>query len=75
MNPVKPDPTYEGLLIQARALNRIVECVEAQLKHYRDKDYSLQEKRLDALERSLESEREMNAILTRELEEATSPSC
>ena len=68
MGAFKPDPTYEGLLIQARALNRIVDCVEVQLKCYRDKDYSLQERRIAALEQSLESEREMNAILTAELE-------
>lgn len=59
------------LLLQARALHRIVKCVEAQLSYYRNKDYACSEKRLAELESQIQSERTMNDILTRELESST----
>jgi hypothetical protein len=70
MNKFTPDPTYEGLRIQANALFQIAKASEKIQATYMKKDYSLSEPRLKALEESLRSERDMNAILTRELEEA-----
>ena len=63
-----PSTDPEALRIQAMALHRMCSATEAQLHHYRQKDYSNSEPRLASLEAAVESEREMNAILTAELE-------
>lgn len=68
MNRLKPAGSYSGLLKQTLALNMLADSFEKELKFYRDKNYSLNENRLKELEESLESEREMNAVLTEELE-------
>lgn len=65
-----PSTDPEALRIQAMALHRMCSATEAQLHHYRQKDYLTGEEHLAALEAAVESEREMNAILTAELEEA-----
>ncbi len=44
----------------------LVSSLEGQLEHYRSQDYTLAKARLDTLEQSLNSEREMNEILTNE---------
>lgn len=44
----------------------LVESLEGQLSHYRDKDYKLSERRLNGLEQSLISEQQMNETLTNE---------
>lgn len=64
---ISDDP--EEAKLQARALVGLVNSAEAQLHYYREKDYSLSEARLVALEEALESEKRMNAILTEELEQ------
>lgn len=63
-----PDNSYEGLKRQAFAMSNLVDSLEKQLSHYRSKDYELSERRLAKLEENLESEREMNAKLTEEIE-------
>lgn len=47
----------------------LVSSLEGQLEHYRNQDYTLAKARLDTLEQSLNSEREMNEILTNEITE------
>lgn len=64
-----PSSDYNTLLRQYNALRTLVKALESEISFYRRKDYALAEKRLEELERDLESEREMNAILTEELEE------
>lgn len=66
-----PADNYDALLTQFKALITLNSCLEEQISFYRDKDYSLSELRLNALESQIESEREMNAILTRELDDKT----
>lgn len=59
---------YETLLKQASALYRICECQEEQIEYYQGKDYRLSEENMAHLQSALESEKEMNRILTEELE-------
>jgi len=59
------------LRVQANALLNILHAVEAQIHYYQQKDYTLAEHRLNTLEKSLESERDMNAKLTEEIEQLT----
>jgi DNA-binding transcriptional regulator/RsmH inhibitor MraZ len=65
----KPHETYEGLRRQASSLVTIVSSLEAELSIYRKKNYELSERKLAALEKALESEKQMNDTLTRELDE------
>jgi DNA-binding transcriptional regulator/RsmH inhibitor MraZ len=65
----KPHETYEGLRLQANSLVTLVSSLEEELSFYRKKNYELSEQRLVALEKALESEKEMNNTLTRELDE------
>ena len=62
-----PAEDYKGLLIQARALHTLVNCYEKRIALYSEKDYTFSEERIKTLEEQLESEKEMNAILTKEL--------
>ena len=62
----QPHETYDGLKKQFMALKNMLNSMGEQLSFYSKKDYSLSEKRLAALEESLESERAMNAKLTEE---------
>lgn len=64
-----PADNYDGLLKQARAMVRLIKSMEAERRIYSQKDRSISEKRLLDLEAALASEKEMNAILTEELEE------
>lgn len=66
-NP-KPCENYEGLLKQFRSTVTIIRSMEKARSYYMQKDYTLSQKRLDELEAALESEREMSAILTEELQ-------
>jgi len=66
-----PADNYESLLRQFSALKSLNFYLEEQLTFYRNKDYTLSELRLKSLESQLESEKEMNAILTRELDDQT----
>ena len=65
---VEPADNYKSLRKQFSALLTMLGTNKEICSHYMDKDYKLSEKRLDALEVSLESERAMNAQLTLEIE-------
>lgn len=64
----KPADNYESLLKQAWAMFRLIKSMEAAQRVYSEKDRSISERRLLELEAALASEKEMNAILTEELE-------
>ena len=68
MNKIKLASNYETLYKQASSMKMIIKSIEEQLNYYRQKDYNLSEKHLKYLEECLESEKEMNAILTEENE-------
>lgn len=53
-------------LKRVNALKSLRESYEKELEHYRNQDYTLSKKRLDIIEQSLNSEREMNETLTNE---------
>ena len=59
---------YDGLVIQFKALKSIAISQQAQLKHYQKRVQEFSIERIVQLEAELESEIEMNAILTKELE-------
>ena len=65
LNP--PPKTYEGLLKHCNSLRMLIHSLEAELKYYRKRDYSLSEPKIAELEAKLESEKAMNEILTKEL--------
>ncbi len=58
---------YDGLCIQFNALKTIAISQQAQLKHYQKRVQEFSIERIVQLEAELESEKEMNAILTEEL--------
>ena len=64
---IKPSDNYDELKIQFNALKRIVASKQAQIQVYekRIKEFSVD--RIIQLEAELESEKEMNSILTKEL--------
>jgi hypothetical protein len=66
-----PHPEYNHLLTQAYALNRLNESLQAEIEHYRAKDYTHAKSVIDRLKSELESERQMNAILTNGLNPAS----
>lgn len=59
---------YDGLCIQFNALKRIAISQQAQLEHYQKRGFECSIERVVQLEAELESQKEMNAILTKELE-------
>ena len=59
---------YDGLRIQFNALRTIAISQQAQLEHYHRRLQEFSVERIIQLEAELESEKEMNAILTKELE-------
>ena len=63
----KPNETYEGLKTQFFALKNILKCKESELEVYRKRIKEFNIERIIQLEAELESEKEMNAILTEEL--------
>ena len=63
----KPHATYEGLKIQFFALKRIIVSKQAQIQVYEKRIKEFNVDRIIQLEAELESEKEMNAILTEEL--------
>ena len=58
---------YETLVRQFRSLVHLFNLQEKRLIEYSRRDYSVSDARLKELEALLESEKEMNAILTKEL--------
>jgi hypothetical protein len=59
---------YDTLLIQFNALKRIAISQQAQLKHYQKRVQEFSVERVIELEAELESQKEMNTILTEELD-------
>jgi hypothetical protein len=59
---------YDGLCIQFNALKRIAISQQAQLEHYQKRGFECSIERVVQLEAELKSEKEMNALLTEELE-------
>ena len=64
---IKPHETYEGLKTQFFALKRMLKCKQTEVDVYskRIKEFNID--RIIQLEAELESQKEMNAILTEEL--------
>ena len=63
-----PSKSYDSLKKQAYALHTLATSMESELARLRAKDYKTTERQLNLLEESLESEREMNSILTQEIQ-------
>jgi hypothetical protein len=63
----KPHATYKGLKIQFFALKRIIVSKQAQIQVYEKRIKEFNIDRIIQLEAELESQKEMNAILTEEL--------
>ena len=59
---------YNGLLFQFRAMKCLLNSQSRMLSYYNRKDYSMSERRINELTACLDSEREMNAELTEEVE-------
>jgi hypothetical protein len=59
---------YETLLVQFKALKRIAISQQAQLDHYQKRVQEFSVERVVQLEAELESQKEMNSLLTEELE-------
>ncbi len=64
----KPADTYEGLKTQFFALKRLLQSKEVEVDVYRKRITEFRVERIIELEAELASEKEMNAILTEELE-------
>jgi hypothetical protein len=62
-----PHETYEGLKKQFYALKIILQCKDAEIEVYRKRIEEFKVSRIIQLEAELESQKEMNAILTNEL--------
>jgi hypothetical protein len=65
---VQPAETYEALKIQFFAMKSLLQCRDVEREIYRKKMQEFDFQRIIQLEAELASEREMNAILTDELE-------
>ncbi len=59
---------YDGLRVQFNALKAIAISQQAKLEHYQKTIHRFSFERVVQLEAELESEKEMNALLTKELE-------
>jgi len=64
---IKPSDNYDELKIQFNALKRIAISQQAKLEHYQKTIHKFSIERVVQLEAELESEKEMNSILTKEL--------
>lgn len=64
----QPSETYEGLKTQFFALKRLLQSKEVEVDHYRKRINEFKPERIIELEAQLASEKEMNAILTEEIE-------
>ena len=70
----KPSETYEGLLVQAKALARLVDSLENELSFYRSEPLARDDAHYKRLQAQLDSERDMNHALTMELENGSDDS-
>jgi hypothetical protein len=64
----KPSESYEGLKTQFFALKRMLQSKQAEVDVYYKRIKEFRIERIIELEAELESQKEMNAILTKELE-------
>jgi len=64
----KPHESYEGLKTQFFALKTLLQSKEVEVEVYRKRIQEFRVERIIELEAELESQKEMNAILTEELE-------
>jgi hypothetical protein len=64
----KISDTYEGLLTQYKAACRILDATETRIAYLQKQIQRFDVSRIIELESELESEREMNHLLTQELE-------
>lgn len=64
---VTPSDAYEGLKKQYNALKTLYKCQKTELSVYRKRMKEFNFERIIQLEAELESQKEMNAILTKEL--------
>ena len=64
---IKPSDNYDELKIQFNALKRIVASKQARIEVYQKRIKEFSVDRIIQLEAELESEKEMNSILTKEL--------
>jgi hypothetical protein len=65
---MNPADNYKDLLKQFNALKTLFACKEKEVEHYHKRIQEFSVERIIQLQAELESEREMNAILTEELE-------
>ena len=65
---VKPSDSYEGLKTQFFAMKRLLQSKEVEVDVYRKRIKEFRIERIIELEAELESQKEMNAILTEELD-------
>lgn len=65
---IEPHETYEGLKRQFFALKKILQSKEAELHVYQKRIREFDFEKIIELEAELESQKEMNSILTEELE-------
>jgi len=63
-----PSKKYEGVLRQARSLSMLVNSLESELSFYRAEPLAKDDAKYKALQAQIDSEREMNHILTNELD-------
>lgn len=68
----EPAQDYPNLLRQFGAMKTLINCMSNELSYYHKKDYHLSDGRVSDLQKQLESEKDMNAQLTEELENARS---
>ena len=64
----KPSDSYEGLKTQFFALKRLLASKEVQVDYYQKRVKEFRIERIIELEAELQSEKEMNSILTEELD-------
>jgi len=64
---IKPSDNYDKLKIQFNALKQIVASKQARIEVYQKRIKEFSFDRIIQLEAELESEKEMNSILTKEL--------
>jgi hypothetical protein len=64
----EPSENYEGLKAQFFALKAILQTRDTEREYYRDQIKRFRFDRIIKLEAELESQKKMNAILTKELE-------
>jgi len=64
---IKPSDNYDELKIQFNALKQIVASKQARIEVYQKRIKEFSVDRIIQLEAELESEKEMNSILTKEL--------